>query len=334
MTPADAGAGLTIRPLRGTDLDAVVAIDRSVVGRSRIPFYDRRLAHLERDPDAFVALAAEQDGAFAGFALARLYEGEFGGDAPEAALDAIGVAAARRGQGIARTLLAHMVQAMRAGGVHAIATEAEWSDSGLIGFFIRAGFCLSPHLVLERRAGAATAIPGRDEPDVSGSDFSAPDSREAAGTAGTLAHDRMPVRSLRPDDLRAILRIDRHITGRDRSAYYARKLEEAMRESAVRVSLVAEIDRQVAGFIMARVDFGEFGNAEPEAVMDTIGVEPGCDHRGVASALLSQLLTNLGGLRVEKLRTKVAWNQSSLIGWLDRNGFRPGNRLALRRPVD
>ena len=154
-----------------------------------------------------------------------------------------------------------------------------------------------------------------------------------AGWAGTLAHDRIPVRSLRPDDLPAILRIDRHITGRDRRAYYVRKLEEAMDESAVRVSLVAELDGQVAGFIMARVDFGEFGNAEPEAVMDTIGVEPGCGHRGVASALLSQLLTNLGGLRVEKLRTRVAWNQAALVGFLDRNGFRPGNRLALRRPV-
>jgi ribosomal protein S18 acetylase RimI-like enzyme len=159
-------------------------------------------------------------------------------------------------------------------------------------------------------------------------DFSAP-----ADAAGTLAHDRIPVRSLRPDDLAAILRIDRHITGRDRHAYYGRKLEEAMGESAVRVSLVAEIDGQVAGFIMARVDFGEFGNAEPEAVMDTIGVEPGWRHRGVASALLSQLLTNLGGLRIETLRTKVGWNQAALIGFLDRNGFRPGNRLALRRPL-
>ncbi len=150
----------------------------------------------------------------------------------------------------------------------------------------------------------------------------------------TLAHDRVPVRSLRPDDLQAILRIDRHITGRDRRAYYARKLEEAMREFAVRVSLVAEIEGQVAGFIMARVDFGEFGAAEPEAVIDTIGVDPGGFHRGVASALLSQLLTNLGGLRVERVRTKVAWNQFDLVGFLDRNGFRPGNRLALRLPID
>ena len=147
----------------------------------------------------------------------------------------------------------------------------------------------------------------------------------------TLAHDRVPVRSLHPDDLAAILRIDRHITGRDRRAYYLRKLEEAMRLSAVRVSLVAEIDGQVAGFIMARVDFGEFGAAEPEAVIDTIGVDPGHARCGVAAALLSQLLTNLRGLLVERVRTKVAWNQAELLGFLDRSGFRPGNRLALRR---
>ena len=156
MTSAETAAGVTIRPLRGDDLDAVVAIDRSVVGRPRIPFYQRRLAHLDREPDAFVALAAERDGALAGFLLARLYEGEFGGEAPEAALDAVGVATAWRGQGIARTLLARMVEAMRARGVRAIATEAEWSDTGLIGFFARAGFSLSPHIVLQRRVDGAT----------------------------------------------------------------------------------------------------------------------------------------------------------------------------------
>jgi ribosomal protein S18 acetylase RimI-like enzyme len=159
-------------------------------------------------------------------------------------------------------------------------------------------------------------------------DFSAPSEE-----IGSLAHDRFPVRSLQPDDLPAILRIDRHITGRDRRAYYVRKLDEAMRESAVRVSLVAEIDGEVAGFIMARVDFGAFGATEPEAVLDTIAVDPGCVRRGVASALLSQLLTNLGGLLVERVRTKVAWNQADLIGLLDRHGFRPGNRLALRRQL-
>ena len=147
------------------------------------------------------------------------------------------------------------------------------------------------------------------------------------------AHDRIPVRSMQPNDLPAIIRIDRRITGHERGAYYARKLDEAMSESAVRVSLVADVDGQVAGFIMARVDFGEFGHTEPEAVMDTIAVDPACAHTGVASALLSQLLTNLNGLRVERVRTKVAWNQFDLLGFLDRQGFRPGQRLALRREL-
>jgi len=138
------------------------------------------------------------------------------------------------------------------------------------------------------------------------------------------------VRSMRRDDLPALVAIDRRITEQDRPAYYARKLEEVFNESAVRVSLVAEIDGHPAGFIMARVDFGEFGHTEPEAVMDTIGVDPRHGHEGVATALLSQLSANLGALRAESLRTEVTWNRFDLLSFLNRMGFRPHRRLALR----
>ncbi len=148
-----------------------------------------------------------------------------------------------------------------------------------------------------------------------------------------LSHDRVPIRSMTRDDLAAILRIDRHITGRDRAAYFKRKLAEALEESGIRVSLVAELDGDVAGFIMARVDLGEFGSLEPEAVIDTIGVDWRCAHKGVGSALVSQLLTNLRGLRVERVRTEVDWNRFGLLSFLDRMGFRPHRRLALRRRV-
>jgi ribosomal protein S18 acetylase RimI-like enzyme len=157
-------------------------------------------------------------------------------------------------------------------------------------------------------------------------DYSGP----SADDFESLARDRVPIRSMTPGDLAAILHIDKHITGRDRQNYYKRKLVEAMGESAVRVSLVAELDGHVVGFVMARVDFGEFGHAEPEAVMDTIGVDPSYGHKGVATALLSQLTTNLTGLRVERLRTEVDWNHFGLLSFLDRMGFRPHRRLALR----
>jgi ribosomal protein S18 acetylase RimI-like enzyme len=148
-----------------------------------------------------------------------------------------------------------------------------------------------------------------------------------------LARDLVPIRSIAPHDLDAIVRIDQRITGRSRRPYFERKLAEAIEESAVRVSLVAEIDGTVAGFVMARVDFGEFGQIEAGAVMDTIGVDPSYERRGVATALLSQLMANLSALRVERVRTEVDWNDFALLGFLDRLGFRPQRRLALRRSI-
>lgn len=146
-----------------------------------------------------------------------------------------------------------------------------------------------------------------------------------------LARDNTPIRSLAATDFRRIVSIDRRITGRDRGPYFERKVAEALSESAVRVSLVAELDATVVGFVMARVDFGEFGQAEPEAVLDTIGVDPGYRNRGIGAALVSQLLTNLAGLRVERVRSEMEWNDYALIAFLERSGFRPSPRLVFRR---
>jgi GNAT superfamily N-acetyltransferase len=146
---------------------------------------------------------------------------------------------------------------------------------------------------------------------------------------GPLARDRIPVRGMVEADLRRIVDIDKRITGRDRRDYFDRKLEEALYESDVRVSLVAERDGQPVGFVMARVDFGEFGRVESTAVLDTIGVDPDCRGQGVGRALLSQLLMNLMTLRVESVRTELGWADQELITFMERCGFRPSQRLCL-----
>jgi ribosomal protein S18 acetylase RimI-like enzyme len=128
--------------------------------------------------------------------------------------------------------------------------------------------------------------------------------------------------------------IDRRITGGDRSAYFERKLREALHESDVRVSLVAEQDQVPVGFIMARVDFGEFGRIEPTAVMDTLGVDPDYRGQGIARALLSQLLLNLMTLRVERIRTEVDWRDGDLLAFLDRCGFHLSRELCLEHVVN
>jgi ribosomal protein S18 acetylase RimI-like enzyme len=150
---------------------------------------------------------------------------------------------------------------------------------------------------------------------------------------GPLARDRIPIRTVAAADLHALIAIDRRITGRERSAYFERKLAEALHESDVRVSLVAEQDGTIVGFIMARVDFGEFGHIEPTAAIDTIGVDPDYHHRSIGRALMSQLLVNLTTLGVEHIRTEAGWRDRELIAFLDRCGFRPSQQLCLTRPA-
>jgi ribosomal protein S18 acetylase RimI-like enzyme len=156
---------------------------------------------------------------------------------------------------------------------------------------------------------------------------------EAAPDFGPLARDRIPVRSMAAGDLLALVEIDSRITGRERVKYFERKLQDALSESDVRVSLVAELDGVAVGFIMARVDLGEFGRVDTTAVLDTIGVHPDYQHRGVGQALISQLLMNLGTLRVENLRTEVDWNDRALLGYLDRCGFRPSQQRCFDRSL-
>jgi predicted N-acetyltransferase YhbS len=158
-------------------------------------------------------------------------------------------------------------------------------------------------------------------------------SGQPAADFGPLARDKIPVRSMAEGDLRALVAIDRRVTGRDRAAYFQRKLADALTESDVRVSLVAELDGAPVGFIMARVDLGEFGRVETTAVVDTIGVDPDYQKKGVGRALVSQLLANLGTLRVETVRTEVDWRDHDLLGYLDRSGFLPSQQLCFDQPL-
>jgi predicted N-acetyltransferase YhbS len=148
---------------------------------------------------------------------------------------------------------------------------------------------------------------------------------------GTLATAEPTVRALRAGDLAAVVRIDRASTGRPRAGYYEAKVRAAAVEPKLRTSLVAELDDHVVGFLLARVYYGEFGQAEPAAVIDSVGVDPAYRRRRVGRALLDQLLANLRALHVERVETQVDGEQLDLFGVLARQGFRPAARVCLER---
>jgi ribosomal protein S18 acetylase RimI-like enzyme len=137
------------------------------------------------------------------------------------------------------------------------------------------------------------------------------------------------VRSLAPADLGAVVAIDEKNTGRRRDEYLKLKFRENLSETGIRMSLAAEVDGVLCGFLLARVYYGEFGRMEPAAVLDTIAVHPEFHGRGVGAALLAQLRTNLAGVGVSRVQTEVSWADAALLGFFRREGFTLSDRLCL-----
>jgi ribosomal protein S18 acetylase RimI-like enzyme len=148
--------------------------------------------------------------------------------------------------------------------------------------------------------------------------------------------ERQPivVRNLRPDDIEAVIAIDQHATGRRREEYFRKKLGAALTDTGIQVSLAAELDGSLVGFLLARVFYGEYGAVEQAATLDTIGVRPDDRGQGVAHALLEQLRTNLLGVGIHRLQTQVDWDDQALLSFFHHEGFRPAQRLCLDLDVD
>lgn len=254
----------------------------------------------------------------------RLEDGEFGRPGCVAVLDAIGVAPEAQGLGAGRMLLAHVLHALFEERVAALVTQVDWAQRELLDFLGAAGFALDGRVVLARPTAELTPeepeLPSESPTEI---DHSSPSSDDYVA----LSRDRIPVRSLTEADLAGVVAIDRRHSGRDRTAYYTRKLDEVLNRAGVRLSLLAEIDGAPAGFVMARVDYGEFGQTADEAVMEAIGVDPAYAGQGVGRALMSQLMANLSVLRVGSLRSETEWNDLSLIGFLDSMAFAPAQKI-------
>jgi len=141
------------------------------------------------------------------------------------------------------------------------------------------------------------------------------------------------VRNLNREDLTRLVEMDRRITGRSRRFWYEGKLKRAL-ESDIQLSLGVELDGRLVGAMLCSVHYGEFGLPEPLAVLDTVLVDPEYSGRKTATALFEQLVKNLKTLRIERLRTEVAWDEFDLLRFFHRRGFRPVPRTVLETRLD
>ncbi len=144
--------------------------------------------------------------------------------------------------------------------------------------------------------------------------------------------ENVEIRALKAEDLEAIVKIDEMVLGERRKDYWERRLTRMNHKSSV-ISLVAEVGGQVVGFILGDVSGWEFGVPETIGWMDTIGVDPVCQKRGIATALARELIKNLKAAGVKTIYTLVSWDDWDLLQFFHAMGFTRGDMINLELKI-
>ena len=143
------------------------------------------------------------------------------------------------------------------------------------------------------------------------------------------------IRLMKSDDFDAVVAIDTKVLKVSRPDYYEMKFDKLFKsKDYIPTSLVAEDENgAVVGFVMGVLYMGEYGIFREEATLDTIGVDPDCQHRGIGKKLIEEFLDHLKRLGVQRINTLVDWNDSKLIHFFSSNQFSPSKSINLERNI-
>jgi ribosomal protein S18 acetylase RimI-like enzyme len=156
--------------------------------------------------------------------------------------------------------------------------------------------------------------------------------------------EKVKIRVLDESDLDAVVEIDRKVLGKDRRAFWKRKIAYA--GIYPRPALVAEFEGKIVGFIFGYVSGWEFGVPDTVGWIDTLGVDPAYQRRGIGRTLFNALIEifkrsgreetpeakeaekrEVEGVNV--VYTLASWSDWDLLRFYQAMGFKKGEMLNL-----
>jgi len=146
-----------------------------------------------------------------------------------------------------------------------------------------------------------------------------------------MAIGEVKIRVMKYEDLDAIIEIDARVLGQARPEYWRLKVELA--EKRAMASLVAEVEGRVVGFILGDASGWEYGVPDTVGWIDTIGVLPEYQKKGVARALMTEMISNLKKVGVEKIYTIVDWRSWDLLKFFNSMNFKKGEMIQLELSI-
>jgi predicted N-acetyltransferase YhbS len=143
-----------------------------------------------------------------------------------------------------------------------------------------------------------------------------------------VAQQKPVVRVMKQEDIPAVVEIDSMAQESPRPEYLQSKL-------ATGISIVAEMDTRIVGFVMGAMNRGEYGIPEKIATIDTVGVHPEFQQAGVGRVLIDEFVTHTRQAGARRIRTLVDWSrQWDVMGYFRASGFTPsGSSIVLERKI-
>jgi ribosomal protein S18 acetylase RimI-like enzyme len=136
---------------------------------------------------------------------------------------------------------------------------------------------------------------------------------------------KVRIRPMADEDVDSVLAIDRKITGKRRAVTYTEMITGDL-GGVLALSLVAEVNGEVKGFILARRVY--VGEPPIEVgLIQILGVDPGYQRQGIASKMVNAFLDACRFKKLHAVRIMINERDSQLQGLFEHLGFRRGELI-------
>jgi len=140
-----------VRRLAEADIAAIERIEKTITKSARTGTLGKNVREQLKRGYADACLAAEVDGAFAGFIIGDVRPWEFGEDRDVGWVKTVGVDPAFQGHGVGKALGEALLAHFKGKGVVLVRTLVEWHAGDMIAYLKGLGFDRSDMIPLERR---------------------------------------------------------------------------------------------------------------------------------------------------------------------------------------
>lgn len=147
------------------------------------------------------------------------------------------------------------------------------------------------------------------------------------------------IRPLGRDDIRDIVRIEKRIEAEwgvlneERMEYLKETTRYNIERSDPMLSLGAELDGNIVGFIIGEIRIWEFGIGEKTGWIRILGVDPDFQRRGIGRKLAEALLEHFTRRGIKRVKTMAEWYTGDLISFFKTLGFQMLNVIPLEKEL-